>query len=209
MVERVTDVRTIVVSNGGPSPANGAIVTAGSTITVSAIGSEGFTIARALVSSAVFSSDDDQDAGSGFTTTVTPPPDFFGALTIRLLANDANSNLKSAPPVTVSVVLPGNVTLVRLESEKATLLLRDAEPAATRKAGIYSDGIRREVTRMPGILTRWRRQDPRSPWSDPYNGTGVATRLAGRGLWSRPPKREAARCATSRTPVAASTSWSR
>jgi hypothetical protein len=154
------------------APSNGAVVMAGSTITVSAMGSGGFSIARALVSGPAFSSDDDQDAGPGFNTTVTLPPDVFGALTIRLLANDANSNLKSAAPVTVSVVPPGNVTLVRLESEKATMLY--ATPTQQlRVYGIYSDGIRREVTHAEGIVYEMDTQDPRKP-NYPYNGTGVA-----------------------------------
>jgi hypothetical protein len=154
------------------APSSGAVVTAGSTITVSAMGSGGFSIARALVSSSVFSSDDDQDAGPGFTTAVTLPPEFVGALTIRLLANDANSNLKSAAPVTVSVVPPGSVTLVRLESEKATMLY--ATPTRQlRVYGIYSDGIRREVTHAEGIVYEMDTQDPRKP-NYPYNGSGVA-----------------------------------
>jgi hypothetical protein len=154
------------------APTNGAVIAAGSTIAVQALGSDGFTIARALVSSSRFSSDDDQDAGPGFTTTVTIPVDMIGEVTIRLLANDANSNLKSAAPVTVTVVPPGNVSLVRLDSEKATLLY--ATPTRQlRVYGIYSDGIRREVTHAPGVLFEMDTQDPRKP-EYPYNGTGVA-----------------------------------
>jgi hypothetical protein len=64
------------------------------------------------------------------------------------------------------------VTLVRLESEKATLLC--ATPSRQlRVYGIYSDGIRREVTHAPGILYEMDTQDPRKP-EYPYNGTGVA-----------------------------------
>jgi hypothetical protein len=154
------------------APTNGGVVTAGSTITVQAQGSGGFTIARALVSGSGFSSDDDQDAGAGFTTSVTIPADTLGALTIRLLANDANSNLKSAAPVTITVVPPGNVSLVRLDSEKTTLLY--ASPTRQlRVYGIYSDGIRREITHAAGILYEMDTQDPRKP-AYPYNGTGVA-----------------------------------
>ncbi len=154
------------------APTDGAVVTAGSTITVSAVGSGGFTIARALVASAAFSSDDDQDAGPGFATTVTLPADSIGTLTIRLLANDANSNLKSAAPVTIAVVVPGDVTLLRLESEKATMLY--ATPTRQlRVYGVYSDGIRREITDAAGIVFEMDTQDPRKP-DYPYNGTGVA-----------------------------------
>ena len=154
------------------SPVNGAVVTAGSTITVSATGSGGFTIARGLVWGPAFSSDDDQDPGDGFATNITLPADVIGPITIGLLANDANSNLKSAAPVTVTVVLPGNVTLVRLESERSTMLF--ATPTRQlRVYGIYSDGIRRELTHADGILYEMDTQDPRKP-DYPYNGTGVA-----------------------------------
>lgn len=154
------------------TPSDGAVVAAGSTITVSAIGSAGFTIARALVSSRVFSSDDDQDAGVGFTASVTVPADFIGALAIELLAKDANSNFKTSVPVTITVVVPGDVTLVRLDAEKATMLY--ATPTRQlRIYGIYSDGVRREVTEAPGILYEMDTQDPRKP-NYPYNGTGVA-----------------------------------
>lgn len=154
------------------APANGAVVTAGSTITVSAIGSGGFTIARARVSSPAFASDDDRDPGAGFATSVTLPVDSIGALTIQLLANDANSNLKSATPVTVIVVPPGDVTLERLESERLTMLY--ATPSRQlRVYGLYSDGIRREITHAAGVLYEMDTQDPRKP-DYPYNGVGVA-----------------------------------
>jgi hypothetical protein len=147
-------------------------VSAGSTITVSALGSGGFTIARALVWGPAFSSDDDQDPGDGFATSITLPADAIGPATIGLLANDANSNLKSAPPVTVTVALPGNVTLVRLESERSALLF--ATPTRQLQVyGTYSDGIRRELTHAAGILYEMDTQDPRKP-DYPYNGTGVA-----------------------------------
>jgi len=154
------------------APADGAVAAAGSTITVSAIGSGGFAIAGALVSSAAFSADDDRDAGAGFATSVTLPADSIGPLTIELLAKDANGNVKSAAPVTITAVVPGNVSLVRLDAEKSTLLC--ATPTRQlRVYGIYSDGIRREVTHAPGILYEMDTQDPRKP-NYPYNGTGVA-----------------------------------
>jgi hypothetical protein len=39
--------------------------------------------------------------------------------------------------------------------------------------GIYTDGVRREVTHAPGIRYEMDTQDPRKP-NYPYNGTGVA-----------------------------------
>jgi len=154
------------------APANGAVVAAGSTITVVARGSGGFTIAEALVSSPAFSADDDRDVGDGFAASVTVPADFIGPLTIELLAKDASSNFKSAVPVTITVVVPGNVTLLRLDAAKSTMLY--ATPTRQlRVFGIYSDGIRREITHAPGILYEMDTQDPRKP-NYPYNGTGVA-----------------------------------
>jgi len=154
------------------APADGTVVTAGSTITVSAVGSGGFTIAKALVSSAAFASDDDSDAWAGFTTNVTVPADAIGPLTIDLLAKDATSNFKTAAPVTVTVAAPGNVALVRLDAEKLAML--HATPSRQlRVFGIYSDGVRRELTHAAGILYEMDTQDPRKP-NYPYNGTGVA-----------------------------------
>jgi hypothetical protein len=154
------------------APANGAVVAAGSTITVVATGTGGFTVARALVSSKSLSSDDDQDAGAGFLTSMTLPADLIGPLTIELVARDADGNFKSAAPVTISVVVPGNTTLLRLDAEKTTMLY--ATPTRQlRVHGIYSDGVRRELTRAAGIFYEMDTQDPRKP-NYPYNGTGVA-----------------------------------
>jgi hypothetical protein len=172
--------RTFTYTNPGPAPggvaitapADGAVVAAGSTISVSAIGSGGFTIARALVSSAAFASDDDQDAGAGFTANVTVPADSIGPLAIGLVAKDATSNFKTAAPVTITVVAPGNVAVVRLDAEKLAMLY--ATPTRQlRVYGIYSDGVRRDLTHAPGILYEMDTQDPRKP-NYPYNGTGVA-----------------------------------
>ncbi len=154
------------------APSEGAIVAAGSTLAVSAIGSGGFTIARALAANAAFVSDDDQDPGAGFTTSVTVPADAIGFLVIELVAKDANSNFKTATPVTINVTPPGNAVLARLDADKATLLY--ATPTRQlRVYGIYSDGVRREVTHATGIVYEMDTQDPRKP-NYPYNGTGVA-----------------------------------
>jgi hypothetical protein len=93
-------------------------------------------------------------------------------VTIQLLARDANSNIKIAPPLTVSAVPPGNVTLLRLDAEKVTLL-HGTPTRQLRVYGVYSDGIRREVTRAAGIQYEMDAPDPRRP-GYPYNGTGVA-----------------------------------
>jgi len=154
------------------APTDGAVVAAGSTIVVSAIGSGGFAIAGALVSSAGFASGDDHDPGEGFTTNVTLPADAIGPVVIEFVAKDANSNFKTAAPVTINVVTPGNVSLQRLDAERLTLL--HASPTRPlRVFGTYSDGVRRELTHAPGILYEMDTQDPRKP-NYPYNGTGVA-----------------------------------
>jgi len=153
-------------------PADGTVVVAGSTISVSAIGAGGFTIAKALVSNLAFASDDDQDPGAGFTTSVTVPIDWVGPLEIELVAKDANSNFKIAEPVTINVVAPGGVVLARLDAEKLAML--QATPTRQlRVFGTYSDGVKREITHAPGILYEMDTQDPRKP-NYPYNGTGVA-----------------------------------
>jgi hypothetical protein len=154
------------------APTDGALVAAGSTINVSATGVGGFIIARALVSSAKFASDDDRDAGPGFSTTVAVPTDVIGPLTIELLAKDNQSNFKTATPVTITVGAPGGAALLRLDAEKVTML--NATPTRQlRIYGIYTDGVRREVTHAPGIRYEMDTQDPRKP-NYPYNGTGVA-----------------------------------
>jgi hypothetical protein len=154
------------------APSDGTVVAAGSTMTVSAIGSGGFAIAGALVSNAAFASGDDHDPGEGFSTSVTVPADAIGPLVIELVAKDANSNFKTAAPVTISVAAPGNVALVRVDAEKLTML--HATPTRQlRVFGIYSDGVTRELTHAPGILYEMDTQDPRKP-NYPYNGTGVA-----------------------------------
>ena len=154
------------------APTEGAAVAAGSTISVSAIGTDGFTIARALASNGAFASVDDRDPGEGFTTNVTVPADSIGPLVIELVAKDANSNFKTAAPVTITVVAPGNAALVRLDGEPLTMLYATAT-RQLRVFGIYSDNVRRELTHIPGILYEMDTQDPRKP-SYPYNGTGVA-----------------------------------
>ncbi len=154
------------------TPRDGAIVVAGSTIAVSAVGSDGFAIAGALVSSAGSASIDDHDPGEGFTTSVALPADAIGPLVVELVAKDANSNFKTAAPVTINLVAPGNVSLLRLDAEKLTML--HASPIRQlRVYGTYSDGVRRELTQAPGILYEMDTQDPRKP-NYPYNGTGVA-----------------------------------
>jgi hypothetical protein len=154
------------------APADGALVATGSTITVSAKGTGGFIIAGALVSSVAFSSGDDRDAGPGFATNVSVPADVIGPLTIELLAKDASSNFKSATPVTITVAVPGNAALLRLDAEKSTMLY-GTPTRQLRVYGIYTDGVRREVSHAPGILYEMDTQDPRKP-DYPYNGTGVA-----------------------------------
>jgi len=154
------------------APVDGTVVAAGSTVTVSATGYAGFTIAHALASSLGIASSDDREPGPGFTTSVVVPADVLGTLTIELLAKDASGNLKRAAPVHVTATVPGNVALLRLDADPATLLY--ASPARQlRVYGVYSDGVRREVTRAPGILYEMDTQDIRKP-NYPYNGTGVA-----------------------------------
>ena len=154
------------------APADGTVVVAGSTIAVSASGSGGFTIAQALASNAAFASSVDLDPGEGFTANVTVPADVIGRRVIELVAKDASSNFKTAVPVTINVVAPGNVTLLRLDAAKLALL--HATPTGQlRVYGIYSDGIKRELTHAPGILYEMDTQDLRKP-NYPYNGTGVA-----------------------------------
>jgi len=64
------------------------------------------------------------------------------------------------------------VSLSRLDAEKLTML--HASPSRQlRVFGIYSDGVRRELTHAPGILYEMDTQDPRKP-NYPFNGTGVA-----------------------------------
>jgi hypothetical protein len=154
------------------APATGTVFAAGSTMTVSAIGTGGFRIARALVSGHGFVSDADEDAGDGFSTHVTLPPDSMGPITVHVLARDANGNVKIAFPVTITAVVPGNVTLLRLDAEHVTLLY--ASPTRQLHVfGIYSDGMRRELTHAPGVTFEMDTQDIRKP-NYPYNGTGVA-----------------------------------
>jgi hypothetical protein len=93
-------------------------------------------------------------------------------LTIDLLAKDAGGNIKRASPVHVTATVPGGVALLRLDADPATLLY--ATPTRQLHVhGIYSDGVRREVTHLPGILYEMDPQDIRKP-NYPYNGTGVA-----------------------------------
>jgi hypothetical protein len=139
---------------------------------VSATGWGGFSIARALVTSVGVSSNEDQDGGVGFAANFPVPADVIGPMTIELLAKDASGNFKSATPVTINVAAPSGLTLVRLDAEKSTLLY--ATPSLQlRIYGIYSDGVRRQVTHAPGIRYEMDTQDPRRP-NYPYNGTGVA-----------------------------------
>jgi len=154
------------------APYEGAVVAAGSTILVSAAGHSGFKIARAVVSTLGVASDEDDDPGELFTTRLVMPADHLGPITIELLAKDANGNIKRAVPVHVTVAVPGSVALLRLDAEPATLLY--ASPSRQLHVhGVYSDGVRREVTRVPGILFEMDTQDIRKP-DYPYNGTGVA-----------------------------------
>jgi hypothetical protein len=154
------------------APADGAVVTSGSTIVVSAAGFGGYRIAGALVSSAAFASGDDQDPGDGFTAQVSIPSDVVGPLTIECLAKDAGGNLKLAEPVTVTVAVPGNVALVRLDAEPMTLQFATPQ-RQLHVHGVYTDGTRRDVTHGTGISYEMDTQDIRKP-NYPYNGTGVA-----------------------------------
>src|SRR5262249_35489697 len=117
-------------------------------------------------------SSDDNDPGDDFSTVVTVPASAVGSVKIGLVAKDATGNIKIAPPVWINVIVPGNVALQRIDAEKVSLL--SASPAAQLHVyGNYSDGIRREITRAPGITYEMDAPDPRK--SDyPYNGTGVA-----------------------------------
>jgi hypothetical protein len=154
------------------APLEGALVAAGSTITVSATAQGGFAIAKALATSGPAASSDDNDPGTGFATNLAFDPNVIGPATIELLAKDAGGNIKSAQPVHVTVVVPGNVSLVRLEAEPVSLLY--ATPTRPlRVFGIYSDGIRRDVSHAPGIVFEMTPQDIRKP-NYPFNGTGVA-----------------------------------
>ena len=154
------------------APSNGTTVTSGSTISVSALGSGGFTIATAFAVGSGIGSSVDHDPGERFTTNLTIPPGKIGPFTIGLIGKDANGNLKAAAPVTVNVVAPASAELVRLDAER--LILLSASPTEQlRVFGIYSDGVRRELTHVPGILYEMDTLDVRKP-NYPYNGTGVA-----------------------------------
>ena len=154
------------------APASGSSAAAGSTIAVTAAGYGGFKIAKALAFSERIAADDDHDVGDGFTTSVTLPAESIGPITIGLVARDANGNLKTASPVTINVVAPGDVSLLRLDAARSVLL--HASPTRQLHVfGIYSDGIRREITHVPGIRYEMDTQDIRKP-NYPYNGTGVA-----------------------------------
>jgi IPT/TIG domain/FG-GAP-like repeat/ASPIC and UnbV len=155
------------------APLDGAAVLAGSTLTVSAIGTGGFTIDKALAASPAFVSADDFDPGAGFTARVTVPSDVVGPITINLVARDVSGHLAIATPVTAIAVVPGDVTLRRLYADKVTMLY--ASPTAQIHVyGVYADGVLRDITRVPGLIFEMDTQDPRKP-NYPYNGTGVAT----------------------------------
>ena len=154
------------------APQSGSSVAVGSTITIAATGSGGFKIAKALAFSRGVASDDDHDLGEGFTTSITLPPDSIGPMTIELVARDANGNLKSAAPVTITAVVPGDVSLLRLDAARMIMLY--ASPAQQLHVfGIFSDGVRRDISHVPGVVFEMDTQDIRKP-NYPYNGTGVA-----------------------------------
>jgi hypothetical protein len=130
------------------SPAPGSTVYAGSTLTVSAVGNNGFTITRGLVSSRAFSSE--ADSGPNFTTQVIVPPSYVGPLTIKLLAKDSANNILEAAPVMVTVVVPGGVSLQGLSADKVSLLW-ESPTRQLRVYGLYSDGVKRELTDTGGV----------------------------------------------------------
>jgi hypothetical protein len=154
------------------APPSGGSIPAGSTITVSAAGSGGFKISKALAFSRGFASDDDHDPGDGFTTSVTLPVDAIGPVTIELIARNGNGNLKSASPVTITAIVPGDVSLLRLDAARMIMLYTSPEQQL-HVFGVFSDGVRREITHVPGVVFEMDTQDIRKP-NYPYNGTGVA-----------------------------------
>jgi hypothetical protein len=96
----------------------------------------------------------------------------MGPVTIELVARDANGNLKSAAPVTVTAVVPGDVSLLRLDAARMIMLY--ASPVQQLHVfGIFSDGVRRDLSHVPGVVFEMDTQDIRKP-NYPYNGTGVA-----------------------------------
>ena len=154
------------------APADGAVVAAGSTLTIAATGAGGFTIDKATVLSPVFSATADQDPGPAFLASVVVPANVIGPIKIGILARDAIGNVQLSPTITIQSVMPGSVALSRLDAEAITLL--HASPTGQLHVfGIYSDGVRREVTNQAGIVYEMDNQDPRKP-NYPYNGTGVA-----------------------------------
>jgi hypothetical protein len=155
------------------APADGEAVTAGSTITVRAEGTGALEIASAVAAGLCAAASVDVDPGAGFSSRLTIPGDAVGPYAIGLAARATTGHVVLADPVTVMVTAPGDVTLVRLDADRLTLM--DFTPVKQlRLYGIYSDGKRREVTRARGATYEIDAADPRKP-NFPYNGTGIAT----------------------------------
>lgn len=153
------------------SPAPGISVAGGTPLTIRAVASGAFTIAKAMASSEAFIEDTDLDPGPAFQATVTIPSDYLGALNVNVDAQDNQGNVVSAIPVTVNVTQPPGVEMLRIHGAKLTLL--SMQPQRKLKIeGVFSDGINRDMSNVPGMVYEI---DPPNLPQFPYSGTAIAT----------------------------------
>lgn len=154
------------------APVEGAVVVAGTPLVVRATGTDGFVIAAAFAYADAGSliDDADDDPGPGFSTTLDLPLEFIGTLRIGLIARDAAGRLVTASPVTVSVVAPPGASPEFLVAERL-VLLAGTPVRQLHVFAVDAAGMRREVTRVPGVTYFIAPPAPDSPDS----GTAIAT----------------------------------
>lgn len=124
------------------APEPGATVTAGSTFPASAAGSAGFTPARIILGYGQSTAAGD---GSSFAGLLDVPEEAAGDIELLVTAVDAAGRIATAPPITLHVEVPADLTGLIVPSEP--VILSAITPGAPIPVtGSFSDGIERDMS---------------------------------------------------------------
>lgn len=124
------------------APAPGTTVTAGSTFPISVAGAAGFTPARIFFGyGPAFTAVD----GSSFSGVLDVPEEAVGDIELLATATDADGRIATAPPITLHVEVPADLTGLIVPAEPV-VLSATVPSAPIPVTGTFSDGIERDVS---------------------------------------------------------------
>lgn len=124
------------------APEPGATVTAGSTFPVSVAGAVGFTPARIILGYGPAATAVD---GPSFAGLLDVPEEAVGDIELLATAEDAGGRIAAAPPITLHVEVPADLTGLIVPA--GPVILSATTPSAPIPVtGTFSDGIERDVS---------------------------------------------------------------